>query len=494
MGSPSVSARNILFLLGLSIASPPAGANEDPILLPPVLDEPSGEWGIVPFAPAQTKPPALKKSDSEVFTWLEAAFRKMGMPIPVAPLFADVEKTLGEPSSSEATSSLPFFLVGDAFRNPRFLSWDVQEMKTYSNGRGLSAEYGLRFRTLPDKSFVQESRVPGLAQSRPLLQPLAGFRIAIDPGHMGGSSWDKITGKFIVDTDGKKLSEGTMALQTSILLKKSFEALGASVLLTHEDFDAVTSVKMQNLDLQDWAFRELRNASGDAWLTALAQTAKSSDDLANLILKSSQYKRYASEIMRGTYHTQRLDLQTRNEVMEAFDPDLILVIHFDVAVTAASPNGVNRKGKQGVKAYVPGAFSESELATPERRAHFLKAFSKTSVFAENVKFAKFVTTAISRKMKIPFDPVALGTAVSHGSGVQSRNLTLTHSMTRAVGAFLECAYYNTSDFDRFVKADYSMTIDGVKTTYSKRLVEVADSIRDGVLDYVGSFSGPSLVK
>ncbi|MBL7715775.1 MAG: N-acetylmuramoyl-L-alanine amidase [Bdellovibrionales bacterium] len=473
-------------------------ANEDPIDLPDLpssSSSSSSDLVIFESAQYQSAVASTLRSDSEIFALIDSAFRRLGMPIPSPAKATDVSPFLGSPSATELKTVLPVFLLGNAFRNQRFVAWDQAWVQSYSDGMGRTAEYDFPINTSADPTFARESRIASLVASRPLTLPLAGFRIAIDPGHMGGDSWDKITGKFIKDAaTGVKLSEGVMALQTSLLLQKEFEALGATVQLTHDQFDAVTPVKLEHLDLKEYGFKELRNSQADSWIGALAQKAGSEKELADLISKSAQYKRFFSEIMRGTYHTQRLDLHARNEKILAFVPDLTLVIHYDVAVTAANPNGPNRKGKQGVKAYIPGAFSESEISTPERRAHFLQALSRTSYFSENLRFAKHLTTSIASKLKIPFDLATTGLATSHGSGVQSRNLTLTHHMSQTVGAFLECAYYNTTDFDRFAKADYTLSIGGRKTTYSKRLVEVVQAIRDGVLNYVGSFSGPSLVK
>jgi hypothetical protein len=122
--------------------------------------------------------------------------------------------------------------------------------------------------------------------------PLLGYRIALDPGHMGGRFWDELTGKFVEDSQGHIVSEGVINLQVSLLLKEELQKLGGEVLLTHESLGPATSVDYQTYDIKPYAQNELRDNIHAPWFmklisqhpvgTALYHDFEQSPELKNL--------------------------------------------------------------------------------------------------------------------------------------------------------------------------------------------------------------------
>src|SRR5690606_13996088 len=94
-------------------------------------------------------------------------------------------------------------------------------------------------------------------------------KIAIDPGHMGEDLWDKRTGKYVRHTDGRYLSEGILALQVSLLLKRDLENLGAEVLLTRVTADPVSKIPYEQLELEPYIKNEIRESIHQPWFQSL---------------------------------------------------------------------------------------------------------------------------------------------------------------------------------------------------------------------------------
>ena len=65
-------------------------------------------------------------------------------------------------------------------------------------------------------------------------KPLAGVRIALDPGHIGGD-WALMEERSFRSGDGKPVQEGDMTLLVSKLAAAQLRALGAEVSLVRED-------------------------------------------------------------------------------------------------------------------------------------------------------------------------------------------------------------------------------------------------------------------
>src|SRR6266496_2500661 len=80
----------------------------------------------------------------------------------------------------------------------------------------------------------QQKRVPRLWRtakslpSGPPDKPLAGLRIALDPGHLGGS-WAKMEERWFQVGDSKPVQEGDLTLRVSQLLATRLRDLGAKV-------------------------------------------------------------------------------------------------------------------------------------------------------------------------------------------------------------------------------------------------------------------------
>src|ERR1700730_8751833 len=104
------------------------------------------------------------------------------------------------------------------------------------------AEFTLQF--APGEN--SKARIPRLwrpAKSLPPAKsnkPLAGLRIALDPGHLGGK-WAKMEERWFQVGSTKPVTEGDLTLRVSRMLASRLRKLGATVLFVKNSTEPVTS-------------------------------------------------------------------------------------------------------------------------------------------------------------------------------------------------------------------------------------------------------------
>lgn len=323
------------------------------------------------------------------------------------------------------------------------------------------------------------------AKGNPANLPLKGLKIAIDPGHMSTRDWDKYTGKFVKDRAGNYVSEGLIALQTALLLKQDFEALGAEVKLTRENHEAVTEVPLRSLDVKTYALEALREQSLQSWFLSLISQNPVGSRLYNSFTNSSKFKSLFRESARYNYFVLREDLEARVKIFEDFQPDISFAIHYDSQDPPRNPTGVNTKNYSRVKTYVHGSIAPDEWATNSDRRYFLHHALDTASWDASFSLAKNVVNSLSSTLGLGYDNGGGGNSRLVAPGVFSRNLYVTKKSFGHAHTYIECLHYNDpTEFRRMLRKDYSMQIDGQTTYYSSRVRQVADAIRDGVLAFV----------
>lgn len=332
-------------------------------------------------------------------------------------------------------------------------------------------------------------RLQKVALNPPSL-PLQGLKVALDPGHMGGEEWDKLTGKYVRDRAGHRLSEGLMALQTALLLEKEFTALGAEVMLTRRGLEPVTPIPYSRLNLREFGRVELRQSALSDWFRSLLLSGAPGPELYRAFENSRDVRRLFSEDARSRYFILRADLDARSNMIQMFNPDVTLIIHYDSMDPANDPNGLNPNGYVRTKAYVAGAFEDEEFASREDRRYFARHLLNPHAFEASVRLSRNVVHSIRSRMKIELDPAGGAMAKQVEGGVFSRNLALTRKLNGHALSYLECLHYNApKEFAAFRQVKHPLMIEGVNHPYSDRLLQVVHSIRDGVVGFVSSYQG-----
>lgn len=350
------------------------------------------------------------------------------------------------------------------------IGFDDIDNKSYQDFSIKLKPQGFRYNTV---------KIPNI----PTMYPLKGVKIAIDPGHMGEDLWDKRTGKYVRHTDGRYLSEGILALQVSLLLKRDLENLGAEVLLTRVTADPVSKIPYEQLELEPYIKNEIRESIHQPWFQSLL-SAGTGQKLFTAFDKSSQIKKLFSPSSRYTYYILREDLWSRANIINEFNPDITLIVHFDVVPGGQDGHGLNPKAPNQTKIFIAGGFLENELASRNTRKQFAKKLLDQKQWDDSVNLSKKILTQFNKQMGLTF-PTGFSGSKTVAPGIFARNLGLTRAIDNSAIAYLECLFYNRpEEFNALTQYKYDMYINGKNYQYSDRLKQVADSIRDGVLDYV----------
>jgi len=334
-------------------------------------------------------------------------------------------------------------------------------------------------------------------------KPLQGLRIALDPGHVGGTmEMGQLEWKYVqilpkrTDSvlDTVSFNEGNLNLATALVLDSMFRAAGATVLSTRNregetafgyDFptwlrlqDSIWQVKSGAVGKQDER-RYLRAAAA----LYLEQYPELKKDSAWWMEKAGLAAIYKGPFLRSEF-------EQRARLVHDFQPDLTLVIHYNVLET-------NEPGAKGWRiavdenhamAFVPGAFMLGELNKPEDRLAFL-IHLVSEAYEESIHLSASVMEAHERLLAVPLlregshlKYIANASIpVDQAPGVYARNLALTRKIFGVVcfGESLyqdnrkECLLLNAKDF----------VLPGMSTPSPNRIKQVAEAYYQGVLNW-----------
>lgn len=366
----------------------------------------------------------------------------------------------------------------------RYVSWDDQGLTLFRDRDTKKvADFSLAFKQAgapADAAGVLRHLKAAALNSA--AEPLKGLRIALDPGHMGGKFWDQKTGKYVRTKDGY-VSEGVIALQTCLLLGEELKKLGAEVLLTRDELDAVAEEKLEQYVIKPYAELEVLNNTDSPWFDALLASQPLGPKLLAAAAKNAQIKNLYSQSQRDKYFIFRVDLSARARKINAFKPHLTLVVHFDASHGDRTYNGANI-----VRGYVAGNFMNGEVASRETRFQALSSALNGHRFVESSVFTAAVVGGIAEAtgIKVLRSPEDYQ-AIKVGDGVYARNLALNRLVSEGVMTYVEVMHYDhTPEFRRLAVNDRHVTINGKKIDYSSRLDDIVDGFKKGILDYVGS--------
>lgn len=170
-------------------------------------------------------------------------------------------------------------------------------------------------------------------------KPLAGLRIALDPGHLGGR-YARMEARWFRIGWSRPVEEGEMTLIVARLLKERLEQLGAEVWLTRSSNGPTTGIRPGNL----------RKA-------AVASLAEEGVSPAG--------ERLQKEAERLFYRVAEIRNRARL-VNERLRPDLVICLHFN-AEEWGDPARPTLTDKNHLHLLLSGAMSREELAHEDER-------------------------------------------------------------------------------------------------------------------------------
>lgn len=309
--------------------------------------------------------------------------------------------------------------------------------------------------------------------------PLGGYRIAIDPGHFSTTLSDaRIEQKYLYflrdslndPTDTVKLFESQLTFNTAIHLKTMLENQGAKVFLTRTQSNFTSF----NCTWTDWLKNHKRRH-----LDSLQKEKLITTERYRQLVKASDYKLFW-DFFRD------YDLANRARKINAFEPHLTAIIHFNVDET----NNPWRKTTERnfTMAFIGGAVTHDNLMKAEGRINFLRLLL-TDQLNQSQKLAAAAVKNFSKELKVPvasqFDAVYLkdNCTPTSSPGVFSRNLILCRKINSPL-VYGESLYQdNVKESKVLMQTDQDVY--GIKS--SMRLSQVAKCYYDAVMEFVNSF-------
>lgn len=336
----------------------------------------------------------------------------------------------------------------------------------------------------PYQDFLNQQLPPSpqaFAPAKDSLLPLKGLRVALDPGHLGGSmEMAELEKKYVkIKADPKEgipyevaFNEGNLALATAYLLREKLQKAGAEVLLTREG----KGKSSFGMTFERW-FRSKK----DSTLREYAKSKElSSEDSLWWFTQATKRQIYRLPFLWSEFNH-------RANLIHDFQPHLTLIIHYNVEES----NECDRAGwfkpqdKNYSMAFVPGSYMDGELKTPEKRFEFLARLINSDI-DESIKLSGAVVQQFAQQLDVPLMEwsdslryLAKASLQTGETAVFARNLSLCRLIPGVIcfGESLlqdnreECLRLNSRDF----------TIEGLAAP--KRVKTVAEAYFQGVLDY-----------
>ena len=307
---------------------------------------------------------------------------------------------------------------------------------------------------------------PG-ARKTPRGKPLAGYTIALDPGHLGGR-WARMEERWFKMGDAQPVMEGEMTWLAAQHLAQRLTALGANVALVRQGSNPVTKERP----------RTLRRAAKAELARAGVSPMRDSYDGPNDPLKS-QTIQWQSELL--FYRISEIRERARR-VNGKLKPDLTICLHCN-AEEWGDPAHPLLTDKNHLHLLVNGNYHPGELALADVRNEMLLKLLSRSARVELPLSNRVATSLASATGLPPYEYHSGKALVTDHAYVWTRNL-LASRLYRCPVVYCEPYVMNSQTvFDRVQLGDYAgvKTIDGVERKSIYR--EYADAVADGVAGY-----------
>ena len=187
-------------------------------------------------------------------------------------------------------------------------------------------------------------------------KPLAGLRIALDPGHLGGK-WAKMEERWFQVGDRKPVTEGDLTLRVSRMLAPRLRKLGATVLFVRNSTDPVTPKRPR--DFKDLA-RKILIKNG---------VPRPRDEVLNPKDPEKEGTiKFQSEILFYRYSEIRRRAVLVNTKLH---PDLVVCLHFN-AEGWGDPSNPTLIDENHLHLLVNGSYLQDELGFDDERFEMIR--------------------------------------------------------------------------------------------------------------------------
>ena len=290
-------------------------------------------------------------------------------------------------------------------------------------------------------------------------KPLAGLKITLDPGHLGGS-FARMEERWFRIGNSRPVEEGEMTLIVARHLKTRLEALGAEVSMTRSKNGATTSLRPGNLQNQ---------ALGTLEEEKLSPNEDRLQRTENLLFYRVGEIRNRARLVNQKLH-----------------PDLVVCLHFN-AEEWGDPAHPSFSDKNHLHLLLSGDMTREELLhEDERYTMLIKLLGGTH--AEELAASESVSRALAAATGLPPFEYHSHNAIAASSNpyLWIRNL-LANRLFECPVVYCEPYVMNCRPvFNRIQLGDYTglRKVGGVLLPSIYR--EYADAVAQGLADYYGN--------
>ncbi len=313
---------------------------------------------------------------------------------------------------------------------------------------------------------------------------LKGMKIAIDPGHNANRMENAVIERKFMRIKGEDLGleqdisffESDLTYETAAILRKRLKRAGAKVLMTRKKGQSAAG------------------STFDKWLKSVIRKQLKRDQKSGKLTDEQVqwYKEKATVNEKFRYYFNRNDLRVRADKINAFKPDITLIIHYNASGANMVDGFYKPTEKNYSMAFVGGGFMKNELKKPIDRLHFLRLLLSED-YMHSVNLSKVFMEQHVELLKVPaIVPknsvfyLTSNSVYTGKLGVYARNLFLTRHVKGPIvfgESFLQDSKVEAL---RLYKEDYKEK--GIRT--SSRIGEAVDTYYETVLQYIEQFGKP----
>jgi hypothetical protein len=299
-------------------------------------------------------------------------------------------------------------------------------------------------------------------------RPLAGIRISLDPGHLGGK-WAQMEERWFRLGESTPVVEGDLTLRVAQLLPPQLLALGAQVSLVRGEPGPTTPTRPESLRAaarKDLALEGIANPP---------EAYSSRDDPQRAT--SVQFRSELLFFRTAEIRHRALMVNTQ------FQPDLVVCLHLDADAWADPQTPTFTPGNH-LHALINGAYSAAELRNDDvRHDMLLKLLGRTAETELGANTA--IVQALARRLALPPRIYTSDIAIRAGPGpyVWARNL-LANRLYCCPVVFLEPYIMNSREtWERVQAGEYEgerVVADSLRPSLCH---EYADAVVEALCDF-----------
>ena len=297
---------------------------------------------------------------------------------------------------------------------------------------------------------------------------LAGLKVTLDPGHIGGT-WARMEERWFQVGDSKPIQEGDMTLLVAKLAAPKLRKLGASVSLVREKNAPATEKRPD--DLKEVSKKILLRAGNPE----PRDNFKGPDDP-----QKEQTVQWQNE--RLFYRNSEIRKRAER-VNKDFKPDVVLCLHFN-AESWDEPSKPRLTERNHLHFLINGAYLPDELAFDDVRFEMIDRLLSRTHEEELPLGEQFARTMAQRTQLPPYvyttDNV---TRVGETGYLYARNLIATRIYQAPVIYFEPYVMNSDEVFWRIQEGDYEGVRNVNGTDRPSIFREYADSIVAGLVEY-----------